>query len=52
MITHDKFIKYLVKESKIYLTKEIMKDPDSSFMPSGHNGPYYDIETPIRNSAH
>ena len=25
---------------------------DDGSMPAGHNGPYYDPETPVRNTAH
>lgn len=28
------------------------QDYNSGHMPSGHNGPYYDMETPIRNTSH
>lgn len=28
-----------------------LQNPDGS-MPAGHNGPYYDPETPVRNTAH
>ncbi len=27
-------------------------DPETGSMPSGHNGPYYDPETPVRNTSH
>lgn len=50
--TLAKFTEFLVEEANTHLTKEIKIDDDRSFMPSGHNGPYYDIETPVRNTAH
>jgi hypothetical protein len=31
---------------------EIPLGPSTSQMPAGHNGPYFDVETPIRNTAH
>ncbi len=38
----------LVTHAQAYLTAQ---NPDGSF-PSGHNGPYYDEELPLRNTAH
>jgi hypothetical protein len=31
---------------------EISLGPSAAQMPAGHNGPYFDVETPIRNTAH
>lgn len=31
---------------------EILLTSSMSQMPPGHNGPYFDVETPIRNTAH
>ena len=30
----------------------IQINPNNAFMPPGHNGPHYNLETPIRNTAH
>lgn len=35
-----------------FLDKENRLNDSQSIMPSGHNGPYFDLETPVRNSAH
>lgn len=35
-----------------FLNTEIPLNAQKSIMPSGHNGPYYDLETPVRNTAH
>jgi hypothetical protein len=28
------------------------QDKIKGYMPAGHNGPYFDPETPVRNTAH
>lgn len=35
-----------------FLSKEVRLSQGRSYMPAGHNGPYYDLETPIRNTSH
>lgn len=42
----------LQKVAAAALKWEIKLGTSISCMPSGHNGPYYDIETPLRNTAH
>ena len=48
----DEFKSTLKVLADKFLNAEIPLDATKSIMPSGHNGPYYDVETPIRNTAH
>lgn len=45
-------ISFIAEIADQQLHKECFINNNSSFMPSGHNGPYYDVETPVRNTAH
>lgn len=48
-VNFDEFLKDVAERS---LAHVVAYDLSSSFMPAGHNGPYYDLETPVRNTAH
>lgn len=41
-----------LKSAKAALSWEIQLDDEHSCMPSGHNGPYFHIEGPLRNTCH
>ena len=45
-------INLVIKIADKALTREIVLCKNRSIMPTGHNGPYHQIESPLRNSAH
>ena len=48
----DYSLELIEKVAEEQLKKECRLCIDKSFMPPGHNGPYFDIETPVRNTSH
>ncbi|AFY81397.1 hypothetical protein [Oscillatoria acuminata] len=46
------FTNELIKIGEAALKWEVPIEQNISIMPSGHNGPYFDIEGPLRNTAH
>ncbi|WP_432472050.1 hypothetical protein [Amphritea sp. HPY] len=48
----EELLSIIIKISDQQIEKAVMLSENMAFMPPGHNGPYFDIETPIRSTSH
>jgi len=48
----DKFIELIFQVSKSNVSNILRLADNISYSPGGENGPYFDIETPVRNTSH